>query len=103
MKTNKEKVAERASTLRRIADILKAIAHPTKLSIIELLGDEKPRCVSEIQEMLNVKQSLLSQHLVKMRDKGILISRREGKHSFYELADRQLLKIFDCMGSCSIV
>lgn len=100
---NSTPTSEKAEMLSKIARILKAIAHPVKLSIVELLGDGRPRCVSEIQETLDVEQSLLSHYLIKMKDKGILVSRREGKRSFYELADRQILQIFDCMGSCSIV
>ncbi|MGF1532103.1 MAG: ArsR/SmtB family transcription factor [Bernardetiaceae bacterium] len=93
---------EKVEMLARMARVLKVIAHPVKLSIVELLGDGQPRCVSQIQETLEVEQSLLSHYLIMMKDKGVLVSRREGKRSFYSLADRRILRIFDCMGNCRI-
>ena len=92
-----------AETLMKVAEILKTIAHPVRLSILEMLDAHKQLTVSELKEGTGIEQSLLSHHLIKMKDKGVLTSTRNGKNSYYELADTHLVKIFDCMQNCSLV
>jgi ArsR family transcriptional regulator len=74
------------------AEYLKALAHPTRIRILELLNQEG-RCVSNIGEKLDLKQSNISQHLGILRSRGILSLRREGGHSIYCIKDTRALKI----------
>ncbi len=92
-------------TIQHMADILKTIGHPIRLKVLEALEQEEPLCVSQIQERLpmEAEQSLLSHHLIKMKDKGVLASEKSGMHVFYRLRDRHLLKIFDCMEKCELL
>lgn len=83
-----------------MADLLKTIAHPVKLEIIELLEEAGALKVSEIKEKLNIEQSLLSHHLSKMKDKGILNSKRDGKNLYYSISLKNIKAIFDCLGNC---
>ena len=78
---------------------LKTISHPVRLEILETLEMEEPLAVSTIRARIKaqVEQSMLSHHLIKMKDNGILISYKKGKHIFYSIADRQVLRIFDCI------
>ena len=92
-----------AEQLARVAEVLKAIAHPVRLSVLEFLSEYKTLTVNELKEKTNTEQSLLSNHLIKMKDKGILRSNRSGKNIYYELVDESILKIFSCMQSCSII
>lgn len=82
-----------------VAKILKIISHPVRLEILEVLETEEPITVSEIQERIeaDVEQSMLSHHLAKMRDNGILKAQKRGKNIFYSILERRVLKIFDCM------
>ena len=91
-----------ASKMEKVANILKVIGHPVRLSILEMLEEREPLSVTEIMEGTQVEQSLLSHHLTKMKDKGILESYRENKNIYYQLKDRQILKIFDCMDNCDL-
>lgn len=70
-----------------IANLLKCIAHPVKLDILGLLNSKDTLNVSEIQMMLgcDCEQSMLSHHLIKMKDKGILASSKQGKNIYYSL------------------
>jgi len=99
-----EKVIPRvdAAVLMKVAEILKTIAHPVRLSILEMLDAHDRLTVSELKEGTEIEQSLLSHHLIKMKDKGILRSEREGKNIYYELADSHIIKIFECMQGCSL-
>jgi len=92
-----------ASKLERVAEILKTLSHPVRLSVLQSLQKEERLSVSELIVELGIEQSLLSHHLTKMKDKGILKSEREGKNIYYSLADITILKIFECMGSCGLI
>ncbi len=103
MVTRKTKRSTRnigAAKLEKMAHILKAISHPLRLEIIELLEEKQPQSVAEILEQIDVEQSLLSHHLTKMKDKGALDSFREGRNIYYRLAFDEITKIFDCMEKC---
>jgi DNA-binding transcriptional ArsR family regulator len=93
-----------AAQLLKVSEILKAIGHPVRLEIMELLEVKEPLTVTELQASLSapIEQSMLSHHLIKMKDKGILRCEKRGLHVHYSLVDRKLLKIFDCMENCSI-
>lgn len=91
--------------LERAAEVLKTISHPVRLEIIEHLAESEPLCVGDLQARLRtqVEQSMLSHHLIKMKDKGILVCEKRGTHIFYRLADRTFLNMFDCLASCPLL
>lgn len=91
--------------LQRVAKILKTIAHPVKLEILEVLEAEEPLDVSTICSRIDsvCEISMMSHHLSKMKDNGIVSSEKRGKQVFYRIADRQLLSIFDCMENCKMI
>lgn len=92
-----------AEKLERVAEVLKTIAHPVRLNILEVLEDYGRLSVSDLKEKTNTEQSLLSHHLIKMKDKGVLKANREGKNIYYQLADTHITNIFDCMENCSFI
>lgn len=87
--------------IQKMAETLKVIAHPTRLSILKLLKKEGSLSVSEIQSKLacDCEQSMLSHHLIKMKDRGVLKSDKSGKFISYDLVNENICKIFDCMKS----
>lgn len=93
-----------AEKVMRVAEVLKTIGHPVRLQILEALQEKEPLSVSEIQEKIesNTEQSLLSHHLIKLKDRGILRCEKKGMNVLYRLEDRNILKIFECMESCSL-
>jgi DNA-binding transcriptional ArsR family regulator len=76
--------------IERAARCLRAMAHPTRLTILHLLS-ESERTVSELEKLLAISQSNLSQHLNLMKDKDLLVSRREGNQVYYRLKDNRLM------------
>lgn len=80
---------------------LKAIAHPTRLSIIDLLDNNQKLTVTEIYTRLNADQSSISHHLSIMRDRGILGYERQGKHIYYFLKNSSYLSLLDFMSGLS--
>lgn len=76
------------------ADILKALAQPTRLKIIEFLRDGE-RCVCEIFPAIGEEQSNTSRHLVMMLTTGILSRRKEGLKIYYAIKYPEILEIVD--------
>jgi DNA-binding transcriptional ArsR family regulator len=78
------------SSLDQAARSLKAMAHPTRLMILQLLS-ESEQSVGVLEKKLEISQSSLSQHLNLMKDKGLLASRRAGNQIYYRLRDNRLM------------
>lgn len=76
------------------ADILKAIANPVRVRIIELLS-EKERCVCELVPALGLDQPNISQHLSVLRNARLVETRREGTMVFYRLKNEKIAKILE--------
>ena len=80
------------------ARIVKAMAHPTRLFIMDELSRGE-RCVCELTEMIGADVSTVSKHLSVMRGAGIVADRKDGVQVFYRLQVPCLLKVFDCVES----
>ncbi len=87
--------------LEKAANMLKAIAHPMRIAIINFLDEGKKLTVTEIHELLKIEQSTTSHHLGILKDKGVLTSQREGKNTFYSLKNDNLSSIVDCISKCA--
>lgn len=97
-----EKLELNIDQLEQAVSMLKAIAHPMRISIISLLEDGRKMTVTEIHEKLQIEQSTTSHHLGILKDKGVLSSKREGKNTLYFLRNENLGKILDCIGRCTV-
>lgn len=86
--------------LERAAIMLKAIAHPMRIAILNFLEDGKKLTVTEIHELLSIEQSTTSHHLGILKDKGVLDSKREGKNTYYFLKHPNFSNIVDCVSKC---
>lgn len=78
------------------ADFLKALAHPRRLEIVQLLRDQE-LCVSDIYEMLDLPQANISQHLMILRDAQVVATKRDGKQVVYRLTDQKVIDLVDCL------
>lgn len=76
------------------ADFLKAIAHPTRLRILEHLR-EGEKCVCKFTEDLDLEQSNISQHLAVLRKQGIVSCRKEGMKMIYKINFQEIYSILD--------
>jgi DNA-binding transcriptional ArsR family regulator len=91
----------RIEQLEQAASMLKAIAHPMRIAILNFLEDGKRMTVTEIHEKLEIEQSTTSHHLGILKDKGVLQSKREGKNTYYFLRNDSLSRIMDCINQCN--
>jgi DNA-binding transcriptional ArsR family regulator len=86
--------------LEQAANMLKAIAHPIRILIMDCLQDGKEHSVTEIHKKLEIEQSVTSHHLGILKDKGVLASRRIGKNTYYFLKHVNIRTLLDCINSC---
>ena len=78
------------------ARALKAIAHPLRLKILCVVGDQEA-CVQDIVEAVGTSQSNISQHLAILREKGVLLTRKDAKRVFYRVGDQRTLQLVGMM------
>jgi DNA-binding transcriptional ArsR family regulator len=80
----------------RVAKILKSMAHPQRLFILCRLH-QKECTVSELEELTEASQPLISQHLQRMRHEGLVDSRREGNYAYYSVNDQHVKVLLDAL------
>ncbi len=78
------------------ANLFQALAHPTRIAIIEALRDGEISARA-IQDKLGIEQANLSQHLAILRSRQIVAHRKEGNQVFYSLRNQVLVKVLDLM------
>jgi len=78
------------------AEVLKALAHPIRLAIMEFLSQEE-KCVCDIVDYVGTSQSNISKHLSTMKQAGILSDRKEGLSVYYRLNMPCALNFFQCV------
>lgn len=85
------------------ANMLKAIAHPMRIAILNYLDEGQKKTVTEIHQMLEIEQSTTSHHLGILKDKGVLNSEREGKNTYYFIKNQNLTGIIECINKCACI
>jgi DNA-binding transcriptional ArsR family regulator len=80
----------------RVAALLKAIANPARLVVLCQLA-EGERSVRELERVVGLSQSGISQHLAVLRRGGVVKSRRHGQAVLYSLADRDVVTLMDTL------
>ncbi len=68
------------------AGVLKALAHPTRIYIVDLIDREGPHCVCDLTARVGADTSTVSRHLSILKNAGILSDRKEGTTVYYSLA-----------------
>jgi ArsR family transcriptional regulator len=95
---NEAKVADLRSSLpglddtARLAEALKAVGHPGRLAVFQLLAREEC-CVCDIAHTLEQPVSTVSQHLQRLRRAGLVRSRKQGKWVFYRPTDSAVARL----------
>jgi len=79
-----------------MAHAMRAIAHPLRLKILCVLGEQES-IVQDIVEAVGTSQSNVSQHLAILREKGILATRRSANRVYYSVSDQRTLQLIATM------
>ncbi len=85
------------SDLRRFkSEIFQALAHPTRIAIVELVR-EGELSAGQVIEKLGIEQANASQHLAILRAKHVLVNRKAGNQVFYSIRDASLIEVLDIL------
>jgi DNA-binding transcriptional ArsR family regulator len=75
-----------------VSQVMRSLSHPVRLKILcQLLEGEKT--VNELVEFCQISQSAMSQFLGRMKDEGLIVSRREGHFMYYRVEDAKLVRL----------
>jgi DNA-binding transcriptional ArsR family regulator len=89
-------LAERQQLYDARAKVLKALAHPTRLYIVDRLA-RRECCVCELQELVGADMSTVSKHLSVLKAAGVVADDKRGKQVWYRLRVPCLLNFFGCV------
>lgn len=90
------RLIDKEEDIQQASQAIKAIAHPLRLKILCVLGDQEIS-VQDIVEHVGTSQSNISQHLAILRDKGVLSTRKDANKVFYRIGDLRTLKLVSMM------
>ncbi len=78
-----------------LAVVFKTLANDTRLRLLHALAKSREMCVSEISELLAMRPQAISNHLVRLADRGIVSSRRHGNKIYYRIVDPCVVELLD--------
>ncbi|OGN90952.1 MAG: hypothetical protein A2Y88_14155 [Chloroflexi bacterium RBG_13_48_10] len=82
------------------ANIFKALMHPTRLSILEILR-EGEQCVCHLEAVLECRQAYISQHLMVLREAGLVEDRRDGARIYYRVTNPDVFNLMEAASRMS--
>jgi ArsR family transcriptional regulator len=82
------------------AQYFKVLMHPTRLAILDMLR-EGEQCVCHMEAVLGLRQAHISQHLMVLREAGLVSDRREGWNIFYRVSQPTVYAVIDAMDAFS--
>jgi DNA-binding transcriptional ArsR family regulator len=90
------------STSERMSQLLQAISAPARLEILLAIGRGEA-CVCHLEAVLGYRQAYISQHLMALRDAGVIAARRDGRYVYYRLQNQELFELMNVAGKlCGI-
>ena len=87
--------------VKRVARLMKTVGHPSRLKIVELLIEKERLPVRDIFAAIEISQSNASQHLRALEEVGVLESKRDGKSIYYEIKNKTITKLLQCVNECA--
>jgi len=79
------------------AKVIKAMAHPARLMIVDELAERGERCVCELTELVGTDMSTVSRHLSQLKNAGLIVDEKRGTMVYYRLRVKCLTKFFSCV------
>lgn len=96
MKTESKVELLEMSALTEAAECLRTLAHPVRLRMVQMLLQGE-FTVGDLADACDIPSHMASEHLGKMKDRGLLCSERRGRKIFYQVAEDGLRSIMDCI------
>jgi len=90
------------NTYRLPARVLKALAHPARLRLLNALRDGE-ECVCHLTALLHKRQAYVSQQLMFLRQAGLIADRKDGLRIYYRIKDRRVLQVLEAVNALARV
>jgi ArsR family transcriptional regulator len=87
---------------RQASNMIKALSHPVRLQILQVLAEDGEACVCHLESTLGRRQAYISQQLSRLREAGLVADRREGLNVFYHLADPAVPPLLQAIRSAAV-
>lgn len=87
--------------LEHASEMLKAMAHPVRISILNMLDKNNSLSVTQIHEAIGIEQAAASHHLGILKNKGILGLKKDGKNAYYYIKNENLSNMLVCINKCA--
>ena len=81
-------------SMERVSNLLQALSLEPRLEILLAIGDGEA-CVCHLEAVLGYRQAYISQHLMALREAGLLSTRREGRYIFYRLDKPEIMEMVE--------
>ncbi len=91
-----DRLIDREEDIYLAAEAMKAIAHPLRLKILCVLGDQEIS-VQDIVDQVGTSQSNISQHLAILREKNVLATRKDANRVYYRISDLRTIRLVGMM------
>lgn len=88
--------------LEHMSDVLKAVSHPLRIAIIDLLLQTDELSVTEIHTTLNILQPEASRQLATLKNANLIQCRKESNTRYYSLVDKSISKLLNCVENCIV-
>ena len=85
-------------TYQTQAQLFKVLMHPTRLAILDELRDGE-QCVCHMEAKFGLRQAYISQHLMVLRDAGLVTDRRDGWNIYYQVNKPEIFQVIDAMNN----
>lgn len=88
--------------LEHMSQVLKAVAHPLRISIVDLLIQSKELTVTEIHNSLDIQQPEASRQIGILKNAGLIKMKKSGTTRIYELVDKDISNLLNCVENCTL-
>lgn len=92
----RSRLIDKEEEIQQAAEAMKAIAHPLRLKILCVLGDQEVS-VQDIVDQVGTSQSNISQHLAILREKNVLATRKDANRVYYRISDLRTIRLVGLM------
>jgi DNA-binding transcriptional ArsR family regulator len=89
-------IADHSSIFELQAELCRAMGHAIRLEIVHLLS-EGPKHVSELAQAMGRPQAMISQHLARLRNAGVVIGQRQGPEVYYQIVNPKIVSVCELM------
>jgi len=88
--------------LEHMSDVLKAVAHPLRIGIVDVLLKNEELSVNSISKLLGIDQPEASRQLKTLKQAGLIQVRKKATSRYYSVVDKNISQLLSCVENCTV-